>query len=152
LVDCHAAEGAGGSFVVTAEGNTVIPPEWNIVVRCGLDPAAPGASARGTFTPVFTDLGLRAYGEVIGITFNGDQDAEASLAFLPSGATCPVVWGLGPIKRFSSFSGGLDPLNGSERALQFARPDGTITCVVADAKGGLDVQAAPKEGCASTSS
>jgi hypothetical protein len=51
------------------------------------------------------------------------------------------------MKRFSSFTGGLDPLNGSERPLQFTRPDGTTACVVADTKGDLDVHAASQDGC-----
>jgi hypothetical protein len=147
LVDCHAATGTGGQFVVTAEGNNAVPTEWNVVVRCGLDPAVPVASARGTFTPQFTELGSSAYGEMIGITFNGEQDGDANLAFLPPGTSCPVVWGLGRMKRFSSFTGGLDPLNGSERPLQFTRPDGTTACVVADTKGDLDVHAASQDGC-----
>jgi hypothetical protein len=147
LVDCHAGTGAGGPFVVTVEGGASAPLEWRVVVRCGLDPAVPVASARGSFTPQLTELGLKTYGEIVGVTLNGDQEGDASLAFLPSGAECPVIWGLGPIKRFSSFTGGLDPLNGSERPLQFTRPDGTVACVVADSAGGLDVHAASAGGC-----
>ena len=90
--------------------------EWNVVVRCGLDPATPVAAARGTFQPVFTDLGLGDRGEVTGLTLTGEDEGNAALVFLPEGADCPVIWGVGAMSKTSLFTGGVDRLNGPSRS------------------------------------
>lgn len=144
---CRAATGTGGAFVVTAEGNHDDISEWNVVVRCGLDPAVPVASARGTFTPQYTDLGLEPYGQVFAMTLTGDADAEASLIFQPESAECPVVWGLGPVKTSNLFVGGTDAVNGNVAPIQFTAADGTLSCITADGAGGLDVRAATGDHC-----
>lgn len=144
---CRAATGAGGVFVVTAEGNPDDTSEWNMVVRCGLDPAVPVASARGTFTPQYSDLGLEPYGEVFAMTLTGADEAEASLVFQPEGAACPVVWGLGPVKTSGLFVGGTDALNGDVDPIQFTMADGTLACITADGAGGLDVSASTGGDC-----
>jgi hypothetical protein len=136
---CRAATGAGGAFVVTAEGSADAPGEWTIVARCGLTPAAPGASASGAFTPVVTDLGLAPYGEITGVTLLGPDRAEAALVYQPGGAACPTVWGLGEIDRTSLFTGGTDALNGAEDPLRFRDATGAEACAVADGEGGISV-------------
>lgn len=146
---CRAATGAGGEFVLTAEGNRDNSSEWNVVVRCGLDPAVPVASARGEFQPITADLGLAAYGEMFGVTLGTAREAEFALVYLPSDAPCPVVWGLGAIKPSTLVTGGLDALNGTERPIQFLRPDGVTACVTADDAGGLAVVDHAEGGCPS---
>jgi hypothetical protein len=136
---CRAATGAGGAFVVTAEGDPDSPSEWTLVARCGLAPAVPGAAASGSFTPVLADLALAPYGELAGVTMLGAEDAVAALVYQPQGATCPVVWGLGEIDRGSIFTGGTDALNGEESPLRFRSADGAEACAVADGQGGISV-------------
>lgn len=136
---CRAAAGTGGDFVLTAEGSLDSPGEWNVVVRCGLQPAVPSASTQGAFQPVIADLGLAPYGDVIGITLLGASTAEAALVYQPEGAECPVVWGLGEVDSASLFTGGIDALNGSERPLAFRDAQGSDACAVADGQGGITV-------------
>jgi len=136
---CRATTGAGGAFVVTAEGDEDSPGEWNVVVRCGLRPAIPGASATGAFTPVMADLGLAPYGEVAGVTLLGTDSAEAAIVYQPAGASCPVVWALGGVDRASLFTGGTDALNGEESPLRFRDATGAEVCAVADGRGGITV-------------
>jgi len=136
---CRGAGGTGGDFVVTAEGSIDAPGEWNVVVRCGLEPAVPAASAQGAFTPVIADLGLAPYGDVIGITLLGASTAEAALIYQPDGAECPVVWGVGGVDSTSLFTGGTDALNGSESPLAFRNAQGSDACAVADGQGGITV-------------
>ncbi|MBJ7355884.1 hypothetical protein [Nocardioides sp.] len=135
---CRASTGTGGPFVVTAESTTEAPSVWNVVVRCGTDPAVPAASAQGEFQPMTTDLGLEPYGEVVGVTLVGD-DAEAALVYQPEASECPVVWGLGAVDRSSLFVGGTDALNGEASPIRFTNADGAATCAVADGAGGITV-------------
>lgn len=143
---CRAASGASGDFVVTAEGSLDSPGEWNVVVRCGLQPAVPAASVHGAFTPVIADLGLAPYGDVIGITLLGGSGAEAALVYQPEGSDCPVVWGLGPVDGSNIFTGGTDALNGSEQPIWFRDAQGADACAVADGQGGITVGAARGDG------
>lgn len=144
---CRAGSGDGGDFVVTAEGSMDSASEWNIVVRCGLEPAVPAASVLGEFTPVITDLGLADYGDVIGITLLDGPDSRAALVYQPEGAECPVVWGLGPVDEGSFFTGGTDALNGSESPLAFRGPGGVNACAVPDGQGGITVGKPRGDGC-----
>jgi hypothetical protein len=147
---CRASTGAGGAFLVTAEGNEADPSEWNVVVRCGLQPAVPVASARGRFTPVFTDLGSGDYGEMIGMTLLSEDEGDLSLIYLPDGADCPLVWGLGQTARTSILVGGVDALNGSEQPVRFTRPDGSVACVESDGDGGFATRTAADGDCTAT--
>jgi hypothetical protein len=144
---CRGATGAGGAFVVTAEGDPDSVSTWTVVARCGLAPAAAGASASGTFTPVMADLGLAPYGEVAGVTLLGPDHAEAALVYQPQGAACPTVWGLGEVDRASLFTGGTDALNGEESALRFRDATGAEACAVADGQGGIMVGTPDGEDC-----
>lgn len=146
---CRASTGAGGPFLVTSEGDVAAPGEWNVVVRCGINPAEPVASARGTFLPATTDLGLAPYGEVIAVTLIGSAGNEASLVYHPEGSDCPAVWGLGPVEENSLFLGGTDALNGEERPILFTKVDGTTACAAADGSGGIEVTAAAGDSCSS---
>lgn len=145
---CRAATGAGGGFVVTAEGVADAPGDFNVVVRCGLDPSLPAASASGDFQPLTADLGIAPYGEVVGITLIGSDRVEASLVYLPEGSACPVVWGLGETDRSSLFTGGIDALNGEESPVLFLDGTGTQACAVADGQGGIRVGSPQGRGCA----
>ncbi|MBA2281905.1 MAG: hypothetical protein M3527_02690 [Actinomycetota bacterium] len=145
---CRASTGAGGAFLVTAEGDEDVPGDWNVVVRCGLEPAEPVAAAAGTFQPIFTDLGLAGYGEVIGITLRGTGEAEVALIYQPEGSDCPVIWGLGPTDPDAILLGGTDALNGEDAPIQVTRADGTAACADADGNGGIEVSDATAEGCA----
>jgi len=136
-LSCRASTGAGGAFVVTAEGNPDLPGEWNVVVRCGLAPAVPVASASGDFQPVISDLGLTPYGELAGITLVRDDDAEAALVYQPTGAACPVVWGIGKVDPTSLFTGGTDALSGDEAPIRFRAASGSDACAIADGQGGM---------------
>jgi hypothetical protein len=144
---CRASTGAGGPFLVTAEGDVDAPGEWNVVVRCGLDPATPVASAKGTFQPATADLGLAPYGEVLGVSLTTGDEAEGALVYQPEGSDCPVVWGLGPIGPSNVFVGGTDRLNGDEAPIRFTQADGSPACAVADGDGGIEVTPASVEGC-----
>ena len=144
---CRASTGAGGPFLVTAEGDVADPGEWNVVVRCGLDPATPVASAKGTFQPATADLGLAPYGEVLGVSLTTGDEAEGALVYQPEGSDCPVVWGLGPIAPSNLFVGGTDRLNGDEAPIRFMLADGSPACAVADGDGGIEVTPASVEGC-----
>jgi hypothetical protein len=144
---CRAATGAGGAFVVTAEGDPDSPSEWNVVARCGLTPATPGASASGEFTPVMADLALAPYGEVAGVTLIGPDGAVAALVYQAPGTACPVVWGLGDVDRRSIFTGGTDALNGEESPLRFRDAEGADACAVADGEGGVTVGVPDGAGC-----
>jgi hypothetical protein len=146
---CRAATGAGGAFTVTAEGDPDSPSEWTVVARCGLTPAAPGASASGAFTPVLADIGLAPYGEVAGVTLLGPDGADAALVYQPQGAACPVVWGLGQVDRTSLFTGGTDALNGEEAPLRFRDATGAEACAVADGRGGISVGVPDGANCRS---
>jgi len=64
------------------------------------------ASARGTFQPAYTDLGLAPYGEVTGMSLSGADETDGTLIYQPEGSDCPVVWGLGPMKPSSLVLGG----------------------------------------------
>lgn len=135
---CRASTGAGGPFVVTAESTPEAPTEWTMVVRCGLSPALPAATAQGTFQPMTSDLGLEPYGEVVGVTLTGDV-AEAALVYQPEGSDCPVVWSLGEIGRSSLFTGGTDALNGDTDPIWFLDAQGNEVCAVADGQSGIKV-------------
>ena len=145
---CRASTGSGGGFFVTAEGTPDAPSEWNVVVRCGLHPAAPVTSAKGTFQPQTADLGLLPYGELVGVTLRGADATEGALVYQPAGSDCPVVWGLGPIDPSSLFTGGTDRLNGDERPIQFTQPGGVVVCAVGDGSGGIEVSPASGASCA----
>lgn len=144
---CRASTGAGGAFVVTVEGVADAPGDFNVVVRCGLTPAAPSASASGPFQPITTDLGLAEYGEVAGITLRGADTAEAALVYLSADAECPIVWSLGEISRDSIFTGGTDALNGSEAPIRFLDAAGVDACAVADGQGGITVGTPRGDAC-----
>jgi hypothetical protein len=146
---CRAATGAGGAFVVTAEGVADSPGEWTVVARCGLAPAAPGAAASGAFAPVLADVGLAPYGDGAAVTLLGTDHAEAALVYQPAGAPCPVVWGLGQVSRTSLFTGGTDALNGDEDPLRFLDATGAEACAVADGNGGIRVGAPDGADCRS---
>jgi hypothetical protein len=143
---CRASSGVGGSFAVTAESTPEAPSEWNIVVRCGLSPALPAATAQGEFQPVSADLGLEPYGDVVGVTLTADV-AEAALVYHPEGSDCPVVWGLGEIERFSLLTGGTDALNGDTDPIWFVDAEGTDACAVADGQGGIKVGTKQGDDC-----
>ena len=145
---CRASTGAGGAFLVTAEGDEDAPGNWNVVVRCGLDPAEPVTAAAGSFLPIFTDLGLGGYGEVLGVTLRGTDEAEVALVYQPEGSDCPVVWGLGPTDPNAILRGGTDALNGEDAPIQITRADGTAACADADGSGGINVSDATADGCA----
>lgn len=147
-LSCRASTGAGGGFVVTAEGVDDAPGDWNIVVRCGLDPARPAISASGDFLPVTADLGLTPYGELVGLTLRTDERVEAALAYWPEGAECPVVWGIGEIGQDSIFTGGTDALNGEEAPILFTDATGQPACAVADEAGGIRVGSPQGTTCA----
>lgn len=144
---CRAATGTGGGFVVTAEGVADAPGDFNVVVRCGLTPAAPVASASGPVQPITTDLGLAPYGEVVGVTLIADDVAEAALVYLPDGTGCPVVWGLGPVDPGSFLTGGTDALNGEEAPIRFSDATGRSVCAEADGEGGIAVTSARGDAC-----
>lgn len=146
---CRASTGAGGAFLVTVEGVADSVGDWNIVVRCGLDPAEPVASANGTFQPVTAELGLAPYGEVLSVTMTQTDEAEAALVYQPEGADCPVVWSLGAIMPSTLFLGGTDRLNGDEQPIRFTKVDGSTACAVADGAGGIEVTAAAGGSCSS---
>lgn len=139
---CRASTGAGGAFLVTAESTVENPTEWNVVVRCGLDPALPAASAQGTFQPSTTDLGLAPYGQVIGVMLRAEAN-EAALVYQPEGSECPVVWSLGEIDKDNLFTGGTDALNGSEAPIAFTDASGKRVCASADGSGGIAVGGCP---------
>ncbi len=144
---CRASTGAGGAFVVTAEGVADAPGDFNVVVRCGLTPAAPVASASGPFQPITADLGLAEYGEVVGVTLRSTDTVEAALVYLPADEECPIVWGLGEISRDSIFTGGTDALNGSEAPIRFLDAAGNLACAVADGQGGIAVSSPQGNTC-----
>lgn len=139
---CRASTGAGGAFVVTMESTPEAPTVYDVVVRCGTAPAEAVASAVGDFQPRSSDVGLEAYGEVLGVTLVGDV-AEGALVYQPEGATCPVVWGLGEVDRNNLFTGGLDALNGEATPLRFTDAKGAVQCADADGRGGIRVSACP---------
>jgi hypothetical protein len=143
---CRASSGTGGAFVVTAESTPDAPSDWTVVVRCGLSPALPGASAKGSFQPMTADLGLEPYGEVVGVTLRGDV-AEGALVYQPQGSDCPVVWSLGEIGRTSLFTGGTDALNGETDPIWFVDGQGREACAVADGQAGIKVGIRQGDGC-----
>lgn len=125
---------------MTTESHEEIFSTWDVVVRCGTDPAVPIASADQISLTASTDLTFEPYGEVTGVELWGDDGSEAALVYRPTGANCPQVFGLGAVKQYSTMCGG-------ENVVSITRPDGSIACVVADEANGFAVSAAAGTTC-----
>ena len=120
---CRAGTGAGGVFTVTFE-NDKTDFTWDVVVRCGVAPAVPIASAPALKLTVSADLKFDSVGEVVGVLMNATDGSEAALVFQPKGESCPEVFGVGAIKPNTALGGG-------NNVTSFTKPDGSIACIKA---------------------
>lgn len=129
---CRGAAGSGGEFVVASHNDPADYSIWTVVVGCGTQPATPIASVKAKQLVATADLTFATYGDVAGIVRHAEGASEAFLVYQPSGATCPNVFGLGPIQPNSIMTAGTDVVG-------VTRPDGTLACARADAAAGFVV-------------
>ena len=126
---CQVFDGDGGRFVVLTVSRDIDDHDTGLL--CESDGAFDVvATVRGTGTPASTTLQLDGLGTIAVLTIHDDfigdaAAAEGVIVAQPSGQTCPVVHGLGPVEP------GLSKVRSRSAVVEVDSPDG-LRCTTYD--------------------